>query len=1216
MARSQTPLRTFNRGLISPLALARTDIDRVSLSAETMTNWMPRVLGSMMLRPGTQYIGATASNNAAKFIPFVYSTTDTALIEFTPLLMRVWVSDALVTRTTVTASISNGTFTTNLNGWTTVAGGGAAGHITGDYLGLYGDGTTPAQCYQSVTLNETGVEHAIGIGIERGPVTLKVGTALDDDSYIATTVLGTGTHSLTFTPTTDFVIEFQSATKYEVLVSSIGIAAAGVMTLVSPYAGADLSKIRWDQSADVVYLAADGYQQYKIERRSTTSWSLVKYEPTDGPFRGINITKTTLTANALSGGTEASPVTLTSPLPLFKTTDVGALFRLSSNGQTVTQVGVTAENTFTTAIRVTGVTNSRVFSYTVTGVSDSTVTLQRSLIGPDSGFTDVGTPITAPDSATYDDKLDNQIAWYRIGIKTGGYGTDTVTFTLDFPNGSIEGIGKVISVTSNKVVNVSVLVDFGDTDATTDWYEGDWSSTRGYPTAVALVEGRLGWAGRDRVWLSVSDAYESFDDTVIGDSGTIRRTIGTGPVDNVNWMVALKRLLYGTDSTEWALRSSGEDEILTPTNANPKPYGTQGSATVNPVKIDGSALFVQRGGTRLMESSLNATDFEFGLNNLTGLYPEAGNAEFVRLAVQRQPDTRVHCVRGDGVVSVLVHDAVEEVSCWTAMESGDGSETVLENSTSLGWGEAITSVVSGGSTQVYGTFAYATKTFATPAFTVFAGGMFLNSDGTKWYVAVAPGGAGQVVEQHTLSTPYDISTAVLGDSVDITGQTTTSAQISFNTDGTILHVLESTGAGNSIWQYTLTSGFDLTTASYATKTFDFSGTDTNQRSFDWNGDGTRLILLGGYSAVPALFQFTASVAWDVTTLVYDSVTFVLPDIPGTYAATVFTGHMNASGTTYYAIQTQGSQRMMAWYNLSTAWDISTATFLKAEALVDPFVAPATNYLDFCFSVDETTFFLSAANASPFDCYQYTQGLVSTSVNDSINYTDFSTFSSSAAEYSTVNVEDVVVLPGTVGASEDQVYYLVNRDVSGGTVRYLEKWALESECLGGTTNKCADSHVIGTITGGVMTGLTHLEGKEVAVWVNGKDIGRYTVASGQITGLTEDGSNACAGISYTARYKSVKLGDLTEKKREVRLGVILKDAHYQGLLYGTDFGGGNLEPLPLIESGAITAADTVHATYDQESFSLPGVWETDARLCLQSQSPRPVTVLAAIIETEG
>ena len=119
MARSQTILSTFNRGLISPLGLARKDLERTDLSAETMTNWMPRHLGSMMLRPGTEYIGNTASNNKARYIPFVYSTSATALIEITDSAVRFWVNDSLVTRSSVSTTITDPGFdVAGAGGWT------------------------------------------------------------------------------------------------------------------------------------------------------------------------------------------------------------------------------------------------------------------------------------------------------------------------------------------------------------------------------------------------------------------------------------------------------------------------------------------------------------------------------------------------------------------------------------------------------------------------------------------------------------------------------------------------------------------------------------------------------------------------------------------------------------------------------------------------------------------------------------------------------------------------------------------------------------------------------------------------------------------------------------------------------------------------------------------------------------------------------------------
>jgi hypothetical protein len=54
MGRTNASLLAFNRGEVAKLALARVDLERMRLSAETQVNWMPTVLGPMMLRPGTQ----------------------------------------------------------------------------------------------------------------------------------------------------------------------------------------------------------------------------------------------------------------------------------------------------------------------------------------------------------------------------------------------------------------------------------------------------------------------------------------------------------------------------------------------------------------------------------------------------------------------------------------------------------------------------------------------------------------------------------------------------------------------------------------------------------------------------------------------------------------------------------------------------------------------------------------------------------------------------------------------------------------------------------------------------------------------------------------------------------------------------------------------------------------------------------------------------------
>jgi hypothetical protein len=675
VGRENVALLAFNRGIISPLALARTDLKRTALSAETMTNWMPRVFGSMMLRPGTAYLGSTRTDAQANFLPFVFSSDDTALVEITDSNVRVWISDAVITRGSVSSATVNGNFDTTVTSWTDAdESGGTSDWETGGYLALTGNGTAAAIRRQQVTVAaaDQGDEHALRIVIQRGPVTLKVGSSAGEDDYISETSLMTGTHSLAFTPTGDFHIEFSNRLKRMVLVNSCNVEASGVMAVTAPWAAADLGKIRYDQSGDVLFIACEGYQQRRIERRGTRSWSVVTYQPEDGPYQIGNSGPVTITPSALSGN-----ITLISSAPLFKSTNAGSLYRITSSGQTVT-TSITAQNTFTNAIEVTGVDAQRVFTVTVDedAAGSATFTLQRSLDSEDGPWTDVLSR-TADTTETYDDGLDNQIAWYRLGVKTGDYGSGTHTVTLSYTVGSITGHVRVTAFTSNVQVSAEVLSDLGGTSATDDWAESEWSDRRGWPGAVAFVEGRLAWAGKNGVWLSVSDAFDSFNDETEGDSGPIARTVGSGPVDTINWILALQRMLLGAEGAEFSCKSSSFDEPLTPTNFSIKPASTQGSASVEAVKWDKRGVYVQRGGTRVMEISFDSQDYEYGSVDLTQLTPEIGQPSITRMDIQRQPDTRIHCVRSDGTVAIAIIDRVENVLCWVEYETDGSVEDVV-----------------------------------------------------------------------------------------------------------------------------------------------------------------------------------------------------------------------------------------------------------------------------------------------------------------------------------------------------------------------------------------------------------------------------------------------------------------------------------------------------------------------------------------------------------
>lgn len=675
MAREVTSIMALNRGIVSRLGLARMDVKRLALAAEDQTNWMPRALGSMSLRAGLGYLGGILNNSAAKLLKFIFSTTDTALLELTDSVMRVWINDALLSRPAVATTITNGAFPTDLTGWTdTDDAGSTSSWVAPNYMQLVGNGTSRAIREQHVTGASPGIEHGIRITIARGPVMLRIGSTSGDDDYQRETTLHEGEHSISIVPTGDFYIRFFSSGAQKVWVSGCDIEAAGVVEIATPWAEADLGNIRTDQSADVVFVACAGKQQRRIERRGThpnaRSWSVALYAPGDGPFKLENSGATTIAASAITGN-----ITLTASKPLFKSTQVGALFSLTSIGQ-LTTVSASADNTWSASIRVTGLTAQRGVVFDISGTFVGTVVVQRSF--DDATWADVGAPLswTAPVSYPYNDSLDNQIVYYRIGIATGSYTSGTAVCTASISQGSIRGVVRVTDYSSSTSVSAEVVSDLGGTSATSIWQEGQWSELRGWPTSVRIHEGRMWWAGLNGVWGSISDAYDSFDETFIGDAGPINRTVGSGPVDTINWILGLKGMLLGAQGAEYSVRSSSLDEPLTPTNFNMKASSTQGSGPVEALKVDQTGYYVNRSSTKVFDISFDLSAYDYTSTDLMALAPELGLPGIVRIDCQRLPDTRLHCIRSDGTAIVAVSNKKEDVLAWVPIETDGYIEDV------------------------------------------------------------------------------------------------------------------------------------------------------------------------------------------------------------------------------------------------------------------------------------------------------------------------------------------------------------------------------------------------------------------------------------------------------------------------------------------------------------------------------------------------------------
>lgn len=681
MGKERPFLATLNGGEVSPLSLGRIDLARMRFTAETMINMIPKVIGPMQMRPGLGYLGTTLSGNQVKQIPFIFAADDTAMIELSNLAMQIVIDDVALTRVSVATAVTNGDFSSGV-GWTLTVTGSHTATIAGGKLVLNAaarGGTNLAKRSVTVAGADQSKEHALRIVIDNGPVQFRCGSTDGGDEYLQEATLNTGTYSLAFTPTGNFFVQFSSKEERDVTIDAITIEAAGPVSLPTPWTTANLTKCRYDQSGDVIFVAnsSRSYQTRRIERRaSARSWGIALHENKDGGFRGktadVGLTPTL-------GDTNIG--TLAASSKFFRTSHVGTIFRLFFPN-TKTSNLLSGADKYTDTVRVVGVGAQRSVNVIITGVWVGTLTRQFSY---DDGVTWVTDATQTANSAGASNMgADNATILVRYGFVPGEYTSGTATVKIQYEGGGGWGVVRVTSFTSDVLVNIEMLsrVHRRNNVVSNDWEEGVFSDLNGWPSSCAFFDGRF-WLG-DNVSLygSVSDNFDSLDLDTEGDSGPIIRSIATGPVNRALWLLGLGRLIAGTSGSEAVPRSTSFDEVMTPTNFSIKDASTYGSADVAALKIDKSGIFIERSGKRAYVISYSVDHQDYGSKEVTKFHPTVLGTAVSGVAVQRQPDTRIWFCLADGTAACLIYEPDEDVIAWWHLQTDGVIEdiAVLPNS--------------------------------------------------------------------------------------------------------------------------------------------------------------------------------------------------------------------------------------------------------------------------------------------------------------------------------------------------------------------------------------------------------------------------------------------------------------------------------------------------------------------------------------------------------
>ena len=247
--------------------------------------------------------------------------------------------------------------------------------------------------------------------------------------------------------------------------------------------------------------------------------------------------------------------------------------------------------------------------------------------------------------------------------------------------------------------------------------------------------------------------------------------------------------------------------------------------------------------------------------------------------------------------------------------------------------------------------SYDSVSFSVSAQETGPSGMFFKPDGTKMYIC---GTTGDDVNEYNLSTAWDVSTASYVQNFSVSSQDGFPHELFFKPDGTKMYVV---GLGNDrVYEYALSTAWDISSASY-TDFIAVATQETSPTAIFIKPDGLKMYISGDQGN--DVNEYNLSTAWDVSTATY-SQNFSVSTQHGNPQAL----HFKSDGTLMYVMGKDADD--ISQYTLSTAWDVSTASYDDVSFSI---ASQEINAQSMVVKPDGTKFYI--VGQSGVSVYQYT-----------------------------------------------------------------------------------------------------------------------------------------------------------------------------------------------------------------------------------------------------
>ncbi len=454
----------------------------------------------------------------------------------------------------------------------------------------------------------------------------------------------------------------------------------------SPYKSSHLARLRWLQSADVLYLFHPDVPIHMLRREMENGhrvWRFAKVELDRGPFEDVNTDET----KKLSFTERADfKYDLYANFPLFLTYDLlEALIKVEvkikgwSDTFEVKPAGVAAFGEPVTVKNVFGA-----FSYRTTGKWTGTVKVERCLpegwVGKDEAdweweeFKEYFSDGDAEENFSFSGTVEEYATHFRFAYAGP---KRRVVIAFDYEGGLIERVFRVKEIISQQRAIVEDVEKKGGYIPETDaWSIGAFGPHYGYPSLGIFHQERLVLAATrhspQTLWMSQPASWHDFSTSIpTKDSDSITVTLASKEINEIRGLASRGDLLIFTAGAEWSAKAGAKTDVFTPSSIVITPSGYRGSHRLAPLDVGDATLFVQRQGTtvRSMGYSLEIDGYSSSDISILAAHIFEGNP-VVEWAYQQTPWSIVWCVLADGTVGTLTLQREHQVTAWTRQVFG------------------------------------------------------------------------------------------------------------------------------------------------------------------------------------------------------------------------------------------------------------------------------------------------------------------------------------------------------------------------------------------------------------------------------------------------------------------------------------------------------------------------------------------------------------------